>query len=148
VAAGTTAVVILAGAGTAYALQGSQTAAYRTAAVTTGSVSQTLQQSGTIEPVSQATVSFPVSGTVAAVAVEPGQTVTTGQTLAALDTTTLQAALTTQYAALAAAQLTLQQALTAASAAPAAIATTPATATVAASSRTTTSAAGAGTAAS
>ena len=39
----------------------------------------------TIEPVSQATVAFPVSGTVASVDVEVGDRVAVGQTLATLD---------------------------------------------------------------
>ena len=113
VAASTVVVLALAAAGSAYGLKGASTTTYRTATVTSSGVVQTLQESGTIAPVSQATVSFPISGTVATVAVQAGQTVTTGQLLATLDTTTLQASLTAQTAALSSAQLTLQQALTA-----------------------------------
>ncbi|MGH9127294.1 MAG: biotin/lipoyl-binding protein [Acidimicrobiales bacterium] len=113
------AVVVLTAAGvaTAHALQGSPTAAYRTAVVTTSSVTATLQRAGTIEPVAQASVSFPMSGSVATVAVSPGQTVTTGQTLASLSTTSLQANLTSKQATLAAAQLVVSQAETAQSSA-------------------------------
>jgi multidrug efflux pump subunit AcrA (membrane-fusion protein) len=136
--------VIVAAAGTAYALKGTKSAAYRIAAVTTSSVTQTLQQSGTVEPISQATVSFPVAGTVATVAVKAGQAVTAGQTLGTLDTSALQASLTAQQAALAAAQLTLQQALTAASTPIAATPTSPAPLTSAGSSQTTTSASASG----
>jgi multidrug efflux pump subunit AcrA (membrane-fusion protein) len=45
--------------------------------------------SGTIEPASQASLNFAVSGTVTAVDVKAGQTVTSGQTLATVDTTAL-----------------------------------------------------------
>ncbi len=84
---------------------------YRTATVTRATVLQTLTRVGTIEPVAQATVAFPDSGTVAGVSAKVGDTVTTGQTLASLDTTTQASELTTRQAALAAAQLTLDQAV-------------------------------------
>jgi multidrug efflux pump subunit AcrA (membrane-fusion protein) len=57
--------------------------------VTTGTIQQTVTSSGTIEPASQATLNFAVSGTVTAVDVKAGQTVTAGQTLATIDTTAL-----------------------------------------------------------
>jgi RND family efflux transporter MFP subunit len=100
-------------AGRAIADTPSGTGRYRTATVTRTSVDQTLQRSGTVEPVAQATVAFPISGTVAGVSMQPGDTVTTGQTLATIDTTALQSTLTQKQAALAAAQLTLEKALTA-----------------------------------
>ena len=65
----------------------------------------------TIEPVSQATVAFPVSGTVASTSVAVGHTVTIGQILATLDIADLQATLNEKQAALAEAELTLQLAL-------------------------------------
>src|SRR5471030_1980249 len=83
---------------------------YRTATVTRAAVNETLEQTGTIEPVSQATVAFPTSGTIADVAVAVGDTVTTGQTLAKLDTTSLQATLTEKESTLADAELTLHKA--------------------------------------
>src|SRR5207248_10330829 len=89
----------------------SQVASFRTATVKRSTVSQAEQRSGIIEPVAQGTVAFPVAGNVASVAVRPGQSVTAGQTLATLDTSALQAALTAQQATLAAAQLTLANAL-------------------------------------
>lgn len=84
---------------------------YRTANVTHEAVQQTVEQAGTIEPVAQATVAFPTSGTVDGVAARPGESVAVGQTLATLDTTALEAAVLKADATLAAAQLTLQRAL-------------------------------------
>lgn len=60
-----------------------------TVPVTTGTIQQTVTSSGTIEPASQANLNFAVSGTVTAVDVKAGQTVTAGQTLATVDTTAL-----------------------------------------------------------
>ncbi|HEX4219652.1 MAG TPA: HlyD family efflux transporter periplasmic adaptor subunit, partial [Acidimicrobiales bacterium] len=63
---------------------------YRTALSTTATVEQTLSVTGTVVPVNKATADFQVSGTVSAVNVAVGQTVSAGQTLASLATTTLQ----------------------------------------------------------
>ncbi len=60
-----------------------------TVPVTTGTIQQTVTSSGTIEPASQASLNFAVSGTVTAVDVKAGQTVAAGQTLATVDTTAL-----------------------------------------------------------
>jgi multidrug efflux pump subunit AcrA (membrane-fusion protein) len=67
----------------------SGTGGYRTALSTTATVEQTLSVTGTVGPVNKATADFQVSGTVSAVNVAVGQTVTAGQLLASLDTTTL-----------------------------------------------------------
>ncbi len=84
--------------------------AYRTAAVVRATVAEQIRTSGTIEPVAEASVSFPTSGTVASVAVNVGDTVRTGQLLATLDTTSLQATLDQRNATLAQAKLTLANA--------------------------------------
>jgi HlyD family secretion protein len=84
---------------------------YRTAAVTRRAVDATLNRVGTIEPVSQATVAFPVAGTVASVSVKPGDSVDVGTALASLDGTSLTDTLHQKQAALAQAQLTLSKAL-------------------------------------
>src|SRR6266404_4356057 len=97
--------------GRALADSSSEVASFRTAAVKRATVTQTEQRSGIIEPIAQGTVAFPVSGNVTSVAVQPGQAVTAGQTLATLDTSVLQAQLTAEQANLAAAQLTLANAL-------------------------------------
>jgi HlyD family secretion protein len=84
---------------------------YRTAVAAQRDVDATLHGVATIEPVAQAAVAFPVSGTVATVAVTPGTTVTGGQPLATLDTASLEANLHDQQATLDQAKLTLQHAL-------------------------------------
>jgi RND family efflux transporter MFP subunit len=110
-AAGTAAVVLVAAGGVAaYAANRSGAPAYRTATVGTASVSQTLHATGTVQPATSATLSFPVAGTVASLLVAPGDTVTAGQRLAALDTTALTSALARAQAAVADAALTLEQA--------------------------------------
>ena len=71
--------------------------------VTTGTIQQTVSSSGTIEPASQASLNFAVSGTVTAVDVAAGQTVTAGQTLATIATTSLSEELSAAQAQLTAA---------------------------------------------
>jgi multidrug efflux pump subunit AcrA (membrane-fusion protein) len=90
---------------------GSTSPDYRTAVVGTHLVDLQLTGVATIEPISQATVAFPVSGTVSTVGVKTGDTVTVGQTLGSLDTAALTVTLHTQEAALAQAQLVLANAL-------------------------------------
>src|SRR5207237_1438989 len=118
--AGSVGIVVVGGVlgGRALAVSASQLSSFRTAMVKKASVSQTEQRSGIVEPVAQGTVAFPVSGTITSVAVQPGQAVTAGQTLATLDPSALQAAVTAQQANLAAAQLTLSNALNGVSSTP------------------------------
>jgi multidrug efflux pump subunit AcrA (membrane-fusion protein) len=75
--------------------------------VTTGTIKQTVATSGTIEPASQASLNFGVSGTVDAVNVQAGQTVTAGQVLATVGTTALQADLDSAQAQLTSAEARL-----------------------------------------
>ena len=86
----TAAVVIAAGTG-AWAASGSSGPALRTAVVTRATVEQTLDSTGSVQPVTEANVSFPIAGRVTSVAVSPGQPVTVGQPLAQLDPATLSA---------------------------------------------------------
>jgi len=86
-------------------------AGYRTATVASRPVDQTLERVGTIEPVAQASVSFPVPGTVASVDVAVGDRVTVGQHLGRLDTTSLDSAAADARAELDQAELTLERAL-------------------------------------
>ncbi|MGA2835608.1 MAG: biotin/lipoyl-binding protein [Acidimicrobiales bacterium] len=83
--------------------------------VATGTISQTVAATGTIEPATQANLNFAVSGKVTAVAVTPGQVVTVGQTLATVDPTALNASLAQAQATLAndQAQLATDQAASA-----------------------------------
>jgi HlyD family secretion protein len=85
------AVLVLGGAGAAWAATRSSGTSYRTATAGPATVTATLNLVGTIEPVTEATVKFPVSGQVSAVSVAQGQQVTAGQPLAQLNTTTLAA---------------------------------------------------------
>lgn len=85
----------LAGTATAIALWAtgaSGSGGFRTATATMGTASQLLGVSGTVDPVNEATAEFQVAGTVSAVDVSLGQIVTAGQTLASLDPSTLQQA--------------------------------------------------------
>src|SRR5262245_57218850 len=86
-------------------------AGLRTANAATRNVSATLDAVGTVEPVTQAAVAFPVAGTVATVDVTVGAKVARGQTLATLDPHDLQAAVDQAQAAYDQANLTRQRAL-------------------------------------
>jgi multidrug efflux pump subunit AcrA (membrane-fusion protein) len=78
-----------------------------TASLTT--LEKSVTASGTLTPTVQEDVSFEASGTVTAVPVEAGQTVTEGQTLATIDTLTLNADLLEAKATLATAQAKLAE---------------------------------------
>ena len=81
---------------------------YRTTTVTTGSVEQRLDLTGSVHRVNQVSQSFAVSGTVSRVSVAVGDKVTAGQTLATLDTRPLSSAVTAAEADLAQAKATLE----------------------------------------
>ena len=110
--------VVVVGGGLVMRASASGPTSYRTAVASQRDVDSLLNSVATIEPVSQATVGFPVAGTVATVDVAVGDAVTAGQTLATLDVTALTAALHEKQAALDAANLTLQRALNGESVAP------------------------------
>jgi membrane fusion protein, macrolide-specific efflux system len=77
----------------------------QTVSVTSGqTMKQTVATSGTIEPATSADLNFAVSGTVTAVDVKAGQTVTVGQVLATVSTTALNAQVEAAQAQLASAQ--------------------------------------------
>ncbi len=90
---------------------GSSTPNYVTATVSRQNVASTLTGVATIEPTAQASVAFPVSGTVATIDVEVNDTVSAGQVLATLDPTSLNTTLHQKELTLAQAQLTLSKAL-------------------------------------
>jgi HlyD family secretion protein len=100
---------IVVGAGVAFA-SSSPSNRYRTATVSSRSTDQRLNGVGTIEPISQATVAFPAAGTVATVAVKPGDTVTAGTQLASLDQVSLQEAVNQAQSNVDQAELTLERA--------------------------------------
>jgi RND family efflux transporter MFP subunit len=80
---------------------------YRTASVERADVDATLDSFGTLQPINQANLSFPVAGNVGSVSVTVGQHVTVGQILAQLDTTSLDAQVASAQSAVAAAQARL-----------------------------------------
>lgn len=84
---------------------------YRTTAASTQNVDAALSGVATIEPTLQATVAFPSSGTVASVGVKIGDKVNAGQTLAQLDTQSLQQTVDQRMATLSQDQLALSNAL-------------------------------------
>ena len=84
---------------------------YRTATATIGSVDQVLHSVATIEPVAQATVAFPIAGTVESVDVSAGDQVDVGTVLAGLDTASLERSLREAQAGLDEAELNLERAL-------------------------------------
>jgi RND family efflux transporter MFP subunit len=84
---------------------------YRTAVASTQNVDAALSGVATIEPTLQATVAFPMAGTVGTVGVKIGDKVSAGQTLAQLDTQSLQQTVDEQMATLAQDQLALTKAL-------------------------------------
>jgi HlyD family secretion protein len=108
-----TAVVVIAALGAAWVASagGSTAARYRTATASDQAVEQVLVTVGTIEPVSQASVAFPVAGSVADVAVAVGAEVAAGAPLAQLDLDDLMTARNSAQASLDQARLVLQLAL-------------------------------------
>lgn len=78
-----------------------------TVPVTTGTIQSTVASSGTIEPASQASLNFGVSGTVTQVDVKAGQAVTAGEVLATVNTTALSDDVSAAQAQLAAANARL-----------------------------------------
>ncbi len=93
------------------------TAATQLVAATTETMKQTVSATGTVEPQQQANLQFGQTGKVTAVDVQVGQQVTAGSTLATLDPSSLQSAVTLAQAQLTAAQAQLTAADTAGNAA-------------------------------
>lgn len=86
-----------------------QAAQTMTATVETGTFQQTVAATGTLAAAKEADLDFGVSGRVASVRVSAGDKVAKGDVLARLDTTSLEAALTSAKAQLAAAQAQYDQ---------------------------------------
>jgi HlyD family secretion protein len=101
------AVVVVGGGATFWATSASSAPGYRLATAGPASVTATLDTTGTIQSVNEATLSFPTTGQVSAVKVAVGQQVTAGQTLASLDTTSLASQVSSAQSALASAQARL-----------------------------------------
>ena len=101
------AVVVLGGGIGAYAATRPSSDTYRTAVAGPATVTAILATTGTIEPVTEATVGFPVAGQVASVSVQQGQQVSSGQTLATLNTTSLAASVSSAQSTVATAEAKL-----------------------------------------
>jgi RND family efflux transporter MFP subunit len=97
-------ILVVAGVATVNRTEGPS---YRTTSVERADVDATLDTLGTIQPVNQANLSFPVAGHVSSVAATLGQHVTVGQILAQLDTASLDAQVASAKSAVAAAQARL-----------------------------------------
>jgi multidrug efflux pump subunit AcrA (membrane-fusion protein) len=83
------AVVLLAGGAAAWSAESSGNSGYRMAKVVRASVAQSLAVVGTVEPVSDASAAFQVSGQVATITATVGEQVSAGQSLGTLDTASL-----------------------------------------------------------
>lgn len=101
------ALTLVGAAATAHATSSNSSPSYRMAEVIEGSTSQALTAVGTVQPAEAATVTFPIAGTVATAPVAAGAKVHSGQVLATLDRTSLQAALDSATSRQASAQATL-----------------------------------------
>ncbi|GHS89070.1 hypothetical protein AGMMS50218_14450 [Actinomycetota bacterium] len=101
-------VLCLVGGGVALAVGRSDGVRYRTAIASTGSVEQTVDATGTLSSATRFDRGFAVAGTVAAVDVGVGDTVSAGQVLASLDPTDLQDAVDAADSTLADARQRLQ----------------------------------------
>ncbi|HEX7535465.1 MAG TPA: biotin/lipoyl-binding protein, partial [Dermatophilaceae bacterium] len=107
--AGVVAVIVVSGTVvTRVNANASPTDTYRTTTVTTGSVEQRLNLTGSAQRVNQVSQSFAAAGTVSGVSVSVGDTVTAGQVLATLEPAPLRSALTSAKASLAKAKATLE----------------------------------------
>jgi len=104
---GVVALVVLGGGAAAFAATRGSDPTYRTAIAGPASVTSVLNGIGTVQPVSQATVTFPVGGQVATVTVKQGDQVSSGQVLAELNTTALAGQVSAAQSTLATAQAKL-----------------------------------------
>lgn len=95
--------------GVLVARRGSPPPAYRTGRADLGTVTQSVDVTGTLQPASEVDLDFGTSGHVATVAVRAGERVTAGTVLAALDTTAVVSALNQAHSALDSAQAKLKQ---------------------------------------
>lgn len=120
-----TVVVVGGGAAAAWAATRPASTSYRTAFAGPASVVDSLAAIGTIQPVSEATVTFPMSGQVSAVNVTVGQQVNVGDTLATLNTTSMATTVSTDQSAVASAQAKLASDQTSQTSVPSSTTTTP-----------------------
>jgi multidrug efflux pump subunit AcrA (membrane-fusion protein) len=96
-----------AGGGIAFAATRSGSTDYRTVAASSGTVTETVDLTGTVASASRKDAAFETAGTVKSVAVKVGDAVTAGQTLATLKNSSLDAAITSADQSVTAAEETL-----------------------------------------
>lgn len=84
---------------------------YLTKNVTRGNVTDSIEATGTLEPVKESEMGFKNDGTITVLNVQPGDTVTEGQILAQQDSTTLETAVQQAESSLTQAQFSLQSAV-------------------------------------
>ncbi len=101
--------LVVAIAGVLVARRGPAPPNLRTAQVQRGTVTQTVDITGTLQPASETDLDFGTGGHIASVAVQAGQHVAAGSILASLDTTGVVAQLDQSRSALASAQAKLRQ---------------------------------------
>ncbi|MCW2492628.1 MAG: efflux transporter periplasmic adaptor subunit, partial [Frankiales bacterium] len=99
-----TGVAVVGGGTAAIAANADTGSSLQLATVEVGSITQTVESSGTVSAATKETAQFSVSGTVKSVAVAVGDKVSAGQALATVDTTALQTTVDSVAASLAAAQ--------------------------------------------
>lgn len=95
------------GGGIAFAATRTAPIEYRTTTAASGDVTQTVSLTGTVASASRSDVAFETAGTVGSVSVQLGDTVTAGETLATLQSTSLTAAITAAQQTVTSAQQTL-----------------------------------------
>ncbi len=91
-------ILVLAGAGTAWAMRGSDGPAYRLATVGHANVSQSVDSDGALAARKTAVLAFASAGTVDTVDVAVGDTVRAGESVATIDDSNLRAAVTSAQA--------------------------------------------------
>jgi multidrug efflux pump subunit AcrA (membrane-fusion protein) len=100
--------VVVASVGVLVAHRGTPPPTFRTAKVQRGTVTQTVDVTGTLQPAAETDLDFGTSGHIATVAVQAGQRVSAGTLIAALDTTGVIAQAAQSRGALDAAQAKLK----------------------------------------
>ncbi|HCT79432.1 MAG TPA: hypothetical protein DGT23_23295 [Micromonosporaceae bacterium] len=90
--------------------QGAESAAPATVAVNRGEVTSSVAASGTVQPLAKRELAFSTTGTVTLISVKPGDVVTAGQKLAAIDNAEAKESVATAQSTLDAARKTLETA--------------------------------------
>ncbi|HVN26652.1 MAG TPA: efflux RND transporter periplasmic adaptor subunit [Candidatus Paceibacterota bacterium] len=101
------ALIVLASGGAYWYVSSNRAPSFGTVAASTGTVTQSLDEPGTVDAENSAQLSFQTAGQITSLNVHEGQAIAAGTVLASLDTSALQAALDQANAGVAAAQARL-----------------------------------------